>query len=392
VSVTSRLAVRAAIAAIAGVVVVAGSGEASAQVRYVAFGDSITAGVGDESPTYGGEGYTRRLQDLLRSRGINAFVDNFGKGGEDTVEGLGRIDSALSGGGDALLLMEGTNDITTNIGPETTLQNLVLMAQKADKRRMRVVHATTIPRLPNVTVDYRNILSQRLAEGLRDEAGSNGRDLADPFAVFSAQGSLFSRLYARLDNDPVGHPNAAGYDLLAGVFADVETDRDLVPPVPGLTTPPTGSRDVAPGAELVMDVWDFGTEPEASSLVLTINGVDVVPTRVGEGRLIQLRYRPPTPWAGVVRVALKGRDRTSPPNETSRESLRFVVQGVQLLTGDLDQDGRVDGEDLVTFALHFGARRNQPGRYLATADFDNDGEINGVDLATLAANFGRSAG
>ena len=46
----------------------------------------------------------------------------------------------------------------------------------------------------------------------------------------------------------------------------------------------------------------------------------------------------------------------------------------------------------MSFALHFGARRNQPGRYLATADFDNDGEINGVDLATLAANFGRSAG
>jgi hypothetical protein len=46
----------------------------------------------------------------------------------------------------------------------------------------------------------------------------------------------------------------------------------------------------------------------------------------------------------------------------------------------------------VTFALHFGARRSQPGRYLAAADFDNDGEINGVDLAVLAANFGRSAG
>jgi hypothetical protein len=110
-----------------------------------------------------------------------------------------------------------------------------------------------------------------------------------------------------------------------------------------VTTPATGARDVSPTATIVMDVWDFGTEPDPSSLLLNVNGADVTPTRVGEGELIQLRYQPATPWSGVVRVALKGRDRATPPNEAGRESLRFVVQGTQLVAGDLDQDGRVDG-------------------------------------------------
>ncbi|HEX6861813.1 MAG TPA: dockerin type I domain-containing protein, partial [Thermoanaerobaculia bacterium] len=61
-----------------------------------------------------------------------------------------------------------------------------------------------------------------------------------------------------------------------------------------------------------------------------------------------------------------------------------------LLDGDLNEDGRVDGTDLVSFARRFGASRGER-RYDRTADFNGDGRIDGQDLATLAANFGRSS-
>jgi lysophospholipase L1-like esterase len=365
---------------------------AAAQLRYIAFGDSITEGFGDESPAFDGEGYPARLEALLRERGVSASVDNFGLGGEDTVEAMGRVNSVLNAGGDVFLLMEGTNDITNNISPETTLENLREMARRGDLRGFRVVHGTLIPRLPNVAIDYRNVITQRLAQSIRDLAGFQGRRVADAFEVFSNQTSLYTRLYtpSKGSEDPVGHPNAVGYDLLARVFADVETARDNVGPVAGLSNPRAGATQVAANAPLLLDVWDLGSELDVASLRLVVNGAEVTPVRDGSGDLVTLGYAPPTPWTGVVRVGLRGRDTASPANETNKEVLRFVVAGTQLLTGDIDQDGRVDGEDLVTFALHFGQRKTSSNHFFAAADFDASGEINGVDLAALAANFGRS--
>jgi lysophospholipase L1-like esterase len=374
----------------------AASGTAlSAQTRYIAFGDSITCGIGDNTDKCEDKGYPVRLETLLRATGLSVTVENFGVGGEDTVEAMLRIRNVLSGGGDVFLLMEGTNDITKSatISLETTQTNLAAMARLAEQRGMRVVHATTIPRLPNVTVDYRNVLTQRLAQGVRDEAGLANRRLADPFEVFSTQPSAATRLYYpfEVDKDPAGHPSPAGYDLLATIFFDVETRKDAVPPVLGLTTPRAGATGVAVSTPLAVDVWDFGSGLDRESLALTVNGAAVATERTGEGALVALRPLAPPAWSGVVRVGLKGRDSASPPNEVDREVLRFVTAGTQLLDGDFDQDGRVDGRDLFLFALHFGAKSAQKNRYLAAADFNGDGVIDGVDLAVVAANFGRSA-
>jgi lysophospholipase L1-like esterase len=370
------------------------SAPAAAQTRYIAFGDSITCGIGDDTSLCEDKGYPTRLETLLRARGLSVTVENFGVGGEETVEAVNRMRNVVSGGGDVMLLMEGTNDITKNatISLETTLANLELMARLAERRGMRVVQATTIPRLPNVVVDYRNVLTQRLAQGVRDGAGAANRRLADPFEVFSTQPSAAARLYYPFDPalDPVGHPNASGYDLLAAIFFDVETQRDTVPPVLGLTAPRAGANGVAATTALTVEVWDFGAGLDRDSLILTVNGADVATERAGEGVLVALKPASPPAWSGVARIGLKGRDTASPRNEINREVLRFVAAGVQLLDGDFDQDGRVDGRDLFTFALHFGKRIAQKNLYLPAADFNGDGVIDGVDLAVVAANFGRS--
>ena len=52
--------------------------------RYIAFGDSITEGVGDTKKL---GGYPARLQTLLTERGQNALVINSGLPGETTAGG-----------------------------------------------------------------------------------------------------------------------------------------------------------------------------------------------------------------------------------------------------------------------------------------------------------------
>jgi lysophospholipase L1-like esterase len=366
-----------------------------AQTGYIAFGDSITFGVGDD-PLRAEKGYPPRLQALLQAAGINAVVDNFGIGGEDTQMGLARIDNVLRDNalsGDILLLMEGTNDISRNASVESIRFNLNEMAKRAEARGMSVIHATTIPRLPNAKFDPQNITNTTLNQNIRQMAGNRERKLADPYEVFSVTPNLFANYYYLGSDDPVGHPNAAGYDLLAQIFFDVIRNVDRVPPVAGESSPKHGDKGVSPSAPVSVEVWDFGQGIDLSATTLVVNGTatGIVPT--GTPKHVTLTYQPATPLSGVVSVGLQSRDlATSPasPNTVSREILSFTVAGTQVLQGDLDQDGRVDGTDLLRFARRFGSRRTDP-LYSEIADFNVDGIIDGQDLAVLASNFGKTS-
>jgi lysophospholipase L1-like esterase len=371
------------------------AGGAQAQTAYIGFGDSITAGVGDDDLRTE-KGYPPRLETLLQGAGINAVVENHGVPGEDTVQGLGRIngvlnDAALSG--DVLILMEGTNDISRGIPVETIRFNLNQMAERAENRGMTVIHSTTIPRLPDAKFDSGNVTNTWLNQNIRDMAGRRGRKLADPFEVFSTTPDLFTRFYYQGNDDPVGHPNAAGYDLLAQIFFDVIRNVDRVPPVTGLVSPAHGAKEVSPTAPITVEVWDFGAGIDLAATTLKIDGVatGVVPT--GDPKKVTLTYQPPAPLTGIVSVGLSSRDlatAATPANTVDREVFSFTIAGTQILTGDLDQDGRVDGADLLRFARRFGARLGET-LYSPSADFNNDGIVDGQDLAVLANNFGKSS-
>ncbi|HEV8632225.1 MAG TPA: GDSL-type esterase/lipase family protein [Thermoanaerobaculia bacterium] len=369
---------------------------AGAQTGYIAFGDSITEGRGDD-PTRQLPGYPPRLQALLIGAGIPVTVKNAGLGGESTAEGLTRIDEVLAVAGpldDVLLLMEGTNDFANHIGIETTRFDLNAMAQKAEAKGMSVVHATTIPRLPDAKFDPDNVMNLTLNENIRDMAGRRSRTLADPFEVFSSLPNLFDTYYYKPptgQNDPVGHPNAAGYDKLAQLFFDELRDVDKVPPVPGITNPLMAAEAVPPTSPITVDVWDFGAGIDLAATRLLVNGTEVGVVPAGDSHHAQLNYVPTTSLAGIVRVALRSRDLALPTaNTTDREVTRFIVAGTIILAGDVDRSGRVDGRDLVQFARHFGARKGDT-LYLALADFNADTVIDGSDLAQLAANFGKQS-
>jgi acyl-CoA thioesterase-1 len=359
---------------------------------YIAFGDSITFGYGDNASR---GGYPGRLQTLLNSRGVTATVVNAGLSNETTGEALSRINRVLNAAasGDVLLLMEGTNDVNAQasagaISNETIVANLDEMALRAEARGQQVVHATVIPRLPSANFDGTNRVTADLAGKIRELAFNRQRRLADPFQVFFHQTANFTQLY--LGGTDKLHPNAAGYDLLAQVFADVLTNVDSVAPVTGLIEPSDDAQNVPATASIRIDLFDFGAGIDLANTRLVINDQVVETPISGSARKVEIRYTPPAPFAGVVIVDLRSRDLANPPHSFDSQVTQFVVSGTTFLRGDIDRNGRVDGVDLLAFAPSFGARRSD-APFRTFADFNGDGVINGQDLAVLAANFGRSS-
>lgn len=365
----------------------------AAAQKYVAFGDSITDGIGDsESVPEPERGYVPRLQNRLRANGQpDAVVVDRGVGAENTLEGLSRITQVLDQeAGDVLLLMEGTNDISNRIPPETTLFNLQQMAQRASSRGYETVHATLIPRIPLANVDAENVLNTRLNQEIRHLAGSNGRRLVDNFHVFGAIPNVFLSHYWDSPQDGVGHPDAQGYDVMADAFLNVLIGNDEVPPVPGLTNPIHDSRQVPTGVQVRVDLWDFGVGVDVAATRLTINGQVVDAQISGGGERAQIFYSPSAPFRGVVRVGLVTADLATPPNTFEGDVFRFVTAGTTFIPGDFDLSGRVDGADLVHFGRLFGSS-DGTSRYERRADFNSDGVIDGEDLAVFASNFGTSS-
>ncbi len=358
---------------------------AAAQTVYLAFGDSITFGVGAEGPP---NGYPAELEDLLNQRGITADVINEGLPGETTVDGRNRL-GGLLGGVDVLLLMEGTNDINSDISPETTAFNLDAMADTAEAQGVEVVHATIIPRLPTAGKDSRNVTGGQLSGAIRELAHRENRNLADPFYVFfRGLDDAFDRFY--VGGDDKFHLNAGGYDQLAEVFADALTGQDEVPPVTGPLSPFDDQQNVSPNAQIAFELYDFGSGVDLNATEVIVDGEPANAALGGDSRRQTVRVNAPAGgWECVVIVDLQARDTAVPANERSGQLVQFVIQGTSFLRGDITRDCRVNGDDLLDLARLFGAQRGD-ARYRGFADINGDGSIDGTDLAILSSNFGQS--
>jgi lysophospholipase L1-like esterase len=383
---------RTRLALMSAVLLLATAAAPAAATRFLAFGDSITAGVGfDDCACQCLEacGYPHRLELLLRDAGVTAEITNAGFGGERTPEGLIRIDQELPGH-DVLLLMHGSNDISREISLETTLFNLNVMAEKAEGRGMSVVHATLIPRIPTAVQDFDNVVNERLAWRLRELAYNRGRGLVDPFEVLGQVPNLFDTLYHPGNGDVVGHPNPEGFQRLAETFFDVIQGVDSVPPVLGLVSPLDGSRDVPANVELRIRLFDFGEGIDVAATELLVGGAPVSANKAGDTEILDLRYQAPGGFQGQVEVGYRTRDLANPRNQAERQVAKILIAGTSFLPGDINRDGRVDGADLLRLARAFGAQIGQP-RYDPAADLDGNGVIDGMDLAILAENFGQSS-
>jgi acyl-CoA thioesterase-1 len=117
----------------------------------LAFGDSLTAGLG-LAPN---ETFPVRLEARLRADGIEARVVNGGMSGDTTTGGLARLDWALAGKPDIVILELGANDTLRGIEPRIVRANLDAMLTKIQDSGAKVL-LTGMRALANWGADYQH--------------------------------------------------------------------------------------------------------------------------------------------------------------------------------------------------------------------------------------------
>ena len=120
----------------AGLCLMIGATPAAAHVPVILdFGDSLTAGYG-LAPE---QAFPARLELALRRQGIEVRVVNGGVSGDTTAGGLVRLDWALAGKPDFVILALGENDALRGIDPATVRDNLDKMIRKIEATGARVL-------------------------------------------------------------------------------------------------------------------------------------------------------------------------------------------------------------------------------------------------------------
>lgn len=105
--------------------------------RIVMLGDSITAGYGLPP----GDALPVRLQQALADKGLAATVENAGVSGDTTAGGLSRLDWAVQGTPDLVIVALGANDGLRGIDPAETRRNLAAIVQRLKQRNIPVLIA-----------------------------------------------------------------------------------------------------------------------------------------------------------------------------------------------------------------------------------------------------------
>lgn len=365
---------------------------AGAETTVSCLGDSITEG-GLPFDEENSGGYPRRLQPLLRQGGLKgAVVKNFGVGGDDTIEMLPRLASSLDGA-DALIVLGGTNDISKIVSGrllfEDTIKNLSLMVDTALDRGARGIVGTVIPRRPDSRGDSRNSATYELVQRIRQLAFQNRYELVDFWNALPNRSLSTYELFYFAGADPIGHPNAAGFQRMAEVAAGVILDGDSQSPVEGRFLQPGRVARVDAEADYEIELFDFDSGIFLPSATLVLNGEPIDTMVTGNVRKAKLFAESDGRRRCKVVLSVRASDKAEPPNE-----LDFYITTYEtpqrLIAGDVNGDCRVDGRDLAIFGPVFGKFKRDLG-FDPEMDIVPNGAVDGNDLARLAANFGRGS-
>jgi lysophospholipase L1-like esterase len=155
---------------------------------WVAFGDSLTAGYGAES----GNDYP-----TLLGKKLGFAIENFGRNGETSNDGLNRVEAVTARNPRVVLLCFGGNDALRQIPREETFRNLGTIIDRLEQQGSFVV-----------------LIGIRSAT-LRDKNASWFKQLAKEKHVFYVPNILDGVLtHPNLMSDEV-HPNERGYAFIA---------------------------------------------------------------------------------------------------------------------------------------------------------------------------------
>jgi acyl-CoA thioesterase-1 len=111
-----------------------GRPRASAPIKIVAFGDSLSAGY--RLPE--AEAFPAVLEKALRADGFDVSVVNAGVSGDTTADGLARFDWTFAEGADAAILELGANDMLRGLDPKLTRETLDELLAKFKARKIPV--------------------------------------------------------------------------------------------------------------------------------------------------------------------------------------------------------------------------------------------------------------
>jgi acyl-CoA thioesterase I len=147
-----RTGLRREIIAVAALAAAGGAGAALAAdrpVNIVAFGDSLTAGLGLPA----NEAFPAQLQRALAAKGIAAVIANAGVSGDTTAGGLSRLDWSVPDGTDAVILELGANDALRGFDPAVTRKALEAMLHRFKERKIPVLLCGMLAP-PNLGAEY----------------------------------------------------------------------------------------------------------------------------------------------------------------------------------------------------------------------------------------------
>jgi acyl-CoA thioesterase I len=181
--------------------------EPSAPVKIVAFGDSLTAGLGLPLS----QGFVPRLQAALAAKGEAAEIVNAGVSGNTAADGVARLDWSIPDGTEAVILELGANDMLRALNPQVTREALMTILRRLSDRHIRVL-LCGMRAAPNLGGDY-----TKLFETIYPELAAK---FGVPLYPFFLDGVAADPKLLQPDGL---HPNAAGVDVIvARILPDVE--------------------------------------------------------------------------------------------------------------------------------------------------------------------------
>jgi acyl-CoA thioesterase-1 len=166
--------------------------------RIVAFGDSLTAGLGVATE----DTYPARLQRRLDEQGLRYRVINAGVSGDTTAGGLRRVEWVLKSHPDMVILELGGNDGLRGLNVQETKANLEQIIQRCQEASVTVILAgMKLP--PNYGADY-----TKAFEAIYPALAKRYRVPLIPFFLDGVAGS------ASLNQADGIHPTSEGYRII----------------------------------------------------------------------------------------------------------------------------------------------------------------------------------
>jgi len=111
--------------------------ESGKPLKLVAFGDSLTAGLGLPAAA----AFPAKLEAALRARGYNVEVVNAGVSGDTIADGLARLDWSIADGSDAVIVELGANDALRGLDPKLARSGLDEIVKRLRQRHVAVMLA-----------------------------------------------------------------------------------------------------------------------------------------------------------------------------------------------------------------------------------------------------------